>query len=236
MEQLGPKCLHILIRVPFDDCSGVVHWMKSVSSRILCGQHDADEEIKTTHCHIALEPTVSNEAIRKQLIKHSLGGQKYSIMERVLKTHELIQYKPLCVYIVKGDPTHVKLTTETHDDILRIASEWKNRVKKLDVDLTNSNEESGHTGITGSNVTLNTDNKSEWDKLLSKFQKRPNNTDMTMAQIKKWIKSVYLEKHKPIPRDGDTNRYAYSLWAIINDKTSYECISHCDSQANISQL
>ena len=229
------KCLQILFRVPFSDCSGFVSWLAGVSYRITVGQHDSDDDIKTTHCHIAVEPKVSNEAIRKQIIKHSLGGEKYGITEKALKTHVLYEYRDLVKYIIKGDPENVKHTSEHNELILELSKEWVNRAKKLDVDLTNTDLVSGHTGITGSNVVVD-NNKSEWDKLLSKFQKRVNNTHMTMAQIKKWIKSVYLEKHKPIPRDGDTNRYAYSLWAIINDKTAYECIGHCDLQANISHL
>lgn len=229
------KCLQILFRVPFSDCSGIVSWMSGVSYRITVGQHDKDDDIKTTHCHIAIEPKVSNEAIRKQIVKANLAGDKYSIMEKVLKTHELYEYRDLVKYIIKGDPLHIKYTTEHNDVILELSKEWINRAKKLDVDLTNTDSVSGHTGITGSNVVVEKENDNVFDKLLKKFEKRVNNTDMTMYQIKKWIKSEYLTKRKCIPREGDTNRYAYSLWSIVNNKQEYDDIDSCERQKEISQ-
>lgn len=60
----------------------------------------------------------------------------------------------------------------------------------------------------------------EWDRLLKAYRQ----TDLALARsavnIKRWIKSYYLSREKPIPREGDLKRYAYSLYAIIQNKIS----------------
>lgn len=60
--------------------------------------------------------------------------------------------------------------------------------------------------------------KSEWDRLLSSY--RNSGHAGSMINIKRWIKSYYLKQERPIPREGDLRRYAYSLYAIIQNKTS----------------
>ena len=60
--------------------------------------------------------------------------------------------------------------------------------------------------------------KGEWDRLLECYRKSGHAG--SMINIKRWIKSYYLTREKPIPREGDIRRYAYSLYAIINNKTS----------------
>lgn len=225
------KCLQIVFRVSFSDCSGVVQWMLSKGGRIVCAQHEADDEIKTTHCHVAWEPPVTNEAIRKQCITNSLGGQKYSIMEKVLKTHEPYEFMELAKYCIKGDPQQLRETSLTQSEVEELAKQWINRIKKLDVDLTKHDIVSGETVI-----IQESSSGTEWEKLMSALKKRPDAQKMTMADIKRWIKSYYLGFKRPIPRNGDLNRYSYSLWAIQNNKTSYEDIFTADSQAEAHMI
>lgn len=221
------KCLQILFRVPFSDCSGVIQWMRLKGGRICCAQHDADEDVKTTHCHVAWEPPVTNEAIRKQCITNSLGGQKYSILEKVVKTHELYEFMELAKYCIKGDPKQVCETSLTQSEVEDLAKKWVNRTKKLDVDLTK------HDIITGETIKMQESSSgTEWEKLMSALRKRPDAQKMNMADIKRWIKSYYLGFKRPIPRNGDLNRYSYSLWAIQNSVTSYEDIFKADEQAD----
>lgn len=224
---MANNCLQIVLRVPFSDCSGVIQWMRLKGGRILCAEHEADEDIKSTHCHVAWEPPVTKEAIRKQLITNSLGGQKYSIMEKVLKTHEVYEFTALAKYCIKGDPKQVCETSLTQSEVADLAKQWVNRTKKLDVDLTK------HDIITGEIIKESNESSSgtEWEKLMSALKKRPDAQKMNMADIKRWIKSYYLGFKRPIPRNGDLNRYSYSLWAIQNNKTSYEDIFKADAQA-----
>lgn len=219
------NCLHIVLRVPFSDCSGVITWMKTKSDRILAGEHAADDEVKNTHVHIALEPTVTREAIRKQLINHSLGGQKHQIMEKVLKTHETYDFIELSKYILKGFTTNLRETSLSHAEVEDLAKAWVRHVKHTDFgepDLIIPPDDSATQEISGG---------TEWDKLLRIFRKRHDHKDMNMLRIKRWINSYYLTREKPIPRIGDTRRYAFSLWAIAQQKTDLKFQEIVDEHA-----
>lgn len=224
--------LHILLRVPFADCSGVIEWMKTKSGRILCAEHLEDEEITSTHCHVAYETDVSKEAIRKQLIKHSLGGPKHSIMEKVLKTHEPYDFIELTKYCIKGVKSQVRVTSLSHEEVEDLEKQWINRVKKYDF----GPPDLGTDVVT--NVTINTvaqqsSGGGQWDTLMAAFKLRKDHKKMTMDDVGRWIKSFYLQQKKPIPRQGDTHRYAYSLYAICQEKTTYEWISVVDSHERL---
>ena len=219
-------CLQIVLRVPWADCSGAVLDVSASSRRYLATEHEADDEIANTHIHLAIEPNITKEGIRKKLIKHSLGGQKHSIMEKVLKTHEKYEFMALAKYCIKGDKTQIRHNSLSLEETDELARTWVNRTKKLDVDLTK------HDIITKETVVIaSTTLKSEWDKLLDAYETVPDNKKMNMAELKRWIKCRYLTQRRPIPREGDTNRYAYSLWAIGNNKTCPFTINEAETQA-----
>lgn len=73
----------------------------------------------------------------------------------------------------------------------------------------------------------------EWKKLLVAFDdywyEDESHRRYNMAQIESWIKSYYLSRSRPIPRAGDSRRYAYSLWAIMNEKVEYRDIATADA-------
>ena len=58
----------------------------------------------------------------------------------------------------------------------------------------------------------------------------------TMRYIKQFIKSHYLKRGRPIPRSGDTNRYAYSIYAIANDKTGITDMDDTDKHAQFYDI
>lgn len=209
----------IVMRMPYQDCSGVIQWLKGKAHRILVTQHDADEDIKSTHCHIAIEPSISDEGVRKHLKLNNVGGVKYSIMKTCLNTKTKYLFDPLAVYCIKGDKSQVVCTTLEDDRILHYESLWVNRVKKLDVDLTTTDI------ITGSKIETY---KTEWDRILSSFKKTPDSEKFTMMKIRKYVISYYLQQSKPPPRAGDVNRYSYALWAIVRNKTDIEDIQEID--------
>jgi len=215
------ECLQILLRVPYSDCSGVVAWMKSKAHRITVAEHLEDDDVKTTHCHIAIEPQVSTEAIRKQLIKNSLGGEKHSIMTVCMATKIKYEFMLLSKYCIKGNPAYIRETTLGGDEVTELAKAWVNRVKKMDVDLTN------HDTITGKSIPVSS--MSEWDKLLHYFKKDTKHLEYKMPQVRKFIISYYLRQQKPPPRAGDTNRYTYALWAITHNKTDMSDVGEVDT-------
>jgi len=167
---------------------------------------------------ILLEATISDPAKSDILFlclmsdfSNSLGGTKMSIMTTCHKTGEIYEYTPLAKYCIKGDRTQLRLTTLSEEDIVLLEKQWVNRAKKFDHDLN-----APETAIVTSRVVSP---KTEWEKLLKEHQRHARYLDMNMADIKRFIKSFYLKQQKPIPREGDTRRYAYSLWALAQQKT-----------------
>lgn len=58
----------------------------------------------------------------------------------------------------------------------------------------------------------------EWDRLLHAYKQSDKSLDRSCVNIKRWIKSYYLLRSRPIPRDGDLKRWSYSLYAIVHNQ------------------
>lgn len=71
--------------------------------------------------------------------------------------------------------------------------------------------------------------KSQWSIISEAFNKKEYAKNMSMSDICRFIKAFYLSKGQPIPRAGDTRRYAYSLYAICQGLTDYNDIPHVDA-------
>jgi len=204
--------------------------MKTKATRYVICQHDADDDVKATHCHAAFEHDLSRTAIEKAYKRYDLSGTDVSIMEKTQKNDDLglprlaYDFDLLAKYCIKGDPHNLRETTLDDQMVTQLAKQWVNRVKKLDVDLNGPVTESQRS-------VFNQTSKSEWEKLLYKFEADKGHDTMSMPNIKKWIKSYYLKQRKPIPREGDTKRYAYSLWALAHDKTDLDEITEVDNHA-----
>jgi len=121
---LSGSTIQILIRKPFVDCSGFVDWLVAKSGAVVCCQHDADDDIKSTHCHIAVLLPIGNEGIRKQLLKHDLGGSHSSILQKTVKTKVPYDFIELAKYCVKGDSTTVRRTTLGEEMMKDLQAKW----------------------------------------------------------------------------------------------------------------
>lgn len=62
--------------------------------------------------------------------------------------------------------------------------------------------------------------KDEWTKILDHFIAlgKEKRNSLKVSEIKKEICKIYLKKLRPVPRTGDLNRYAFSLYAIFQSK------------------
>lgn len=78
--------------------------------------------------------------------------------------------------------------------------------------------------------TSKPEHKDEFSKLLASWMALKR-TSYNMADVKTWIKSYYLKQCKCIPRAGDCNRYAYSIYAISVNADDEECIYDLDRKA-----
>lgn len=93
----------VIIHKDYNDVSGVP-WERW-ADRILICQHEADEEIKRTHCHIMLDGIkVGVEAIGKYIRNSGLGGRgNYGIHTVTQKTKQPYDRDKLAPYMTKGD-------------------------------------------------------------------------------------------------------------------------------------
>lgn len=76
--------------------------------------------------------------------------------------------------------------------------------------------------------------KSEFDILLYAFEALEARRSYTMPAIIRWIKSEYLSRRRCVPRSGDSSRYAYSLYAIIQGNTLEHDIGLNDSHYELA--
>lgn len=121
---LSGATLQIVIRTPYEDCSGFVSWLSTKSDAIVACQHDADDDVKNTHVHVAVLRPCGVEGIRKQLVKNSLGGEKSSIMQKTLKTRKPYDFYELAKYCVKGDSTTIRHTSLGEQMMKEMQAAW----------------------------------------------------------------------------------------------------------------
>lgn len=118
---------HIVFHREWNDISGFCDWLATKSPVYLVVQHDADDIVKTTHCHIACEVSVSDQAIRDAYNVRNLGGRgQVTIMSKTEKTRQMYDINKLITYIIKGNVENVKRTTLGVIEVSEHAAQWIN--------------------------------------------------------------------------------------------------------------
>lgn len=124
-SQPTPPVLHVVLRKPFQEIKAFAEWAKEQTLNYLVGEHEADPEIETTHCHILLEGLkVTKEALRKQILKVSPGRGQYVIMEKTQKARLPYDRNYLGVYILKGKCATANATSFDDVQLALWASKW----------------------------------------------------------------------------------------------------------------
>jgi len=174
------------------------------------------EQATKEHYHICFETKQCEETIRARVLTTlniPKSGRGQGNTHYCLKWDKYKKWSP--EYAAKsGDIVSYFGYTEDdiEDAIFRGSIKYNKTVdensKGTSIDLSNPVHE----------VTEPRTTQSEWERLLDSYRKSGHSG--SMVNIKRWIKSNYLLRQKPIPRDGDLKRYSYSLYAIINNKTS----------------
>jgi len=205
------------LALPYVDISGICRKWAARSLQFAVYEHAADAQVKTTHCHLLMIGCdVDREALKRQFRK------------------ELPQFKDLSgnsLWSWEHDRWKLENPGKEYDlGMIKYMSKGRLAPAYVsNIDEATLAQERGRWTVRSNDVQQK-DKKaaSEWDKLLASFRNLPNNKSLDMGQIKKWIKSSYLSKGNCVPRDGDSKRYAYSLYAIIHQKTRYEDIDGLD--------
>lgn len=131
-NQPAVEVLQVILRKPYAELGELPAWLKEHTHNYLIGEHEADEEIATTHCHILVEGLkVTRESLRKAILKVSPGRGQYAIMSVTEKTKVPYETQPLGNYIVKGYESNAKSSSFTEEQIQVWASTWIHRdIKK----------------------------------------------------------------------------------------------------------
>jgi len=207
------------VSMPYVDLSGTLTlWSKSCES-IIVFEHESDEEVAQTHCHVLMlgseyataEPL--KRIFSKQVETNRKGNDLWAWTHRDFPVPDISFIR----YMGKGSLKPIYYSGSiTIERIMMEVAKW--------VDHKTPVHESKNLG--------------EFSLLLKaaetaiKAQKLSNN----MPSIKCFIKSHYLRARKAVPRSSDTNRYAYSIYAIASGLTQEADMEALDRQALIDNV
>lgn len=115
----------IVIHAAYDEQKALYDKIISACDRYLVCQHDADEKVNRTHCHILFEgPKRTRPSIQTWITQAGCGGRgNYAIFT---KTHDRTD---LAKYMIKGNKAHVKATSFAMEQIQLWEQQWVNREK-----------------------------------------------------------------------------------------------------------
>jgi len=127
-----PPVWQLVVRKPFDapGVSEFAFWLSNNTVGFLVGEHPADEQVNSTHCHILIEGLkVTTEGFRKSLIRCDISGSDYSLMKKRKKgelDNERGDYSRdlLAPYVLKGELSYLKSTLYNSDLINKWVSQW----------------------------------------------------------------------------------------------------------------
>lgn len=218
---IGKRCLQVRITRTYQDVSGVLMSWLDKCEQILAVEHPADGKTKRVHCHILLvEPSVNNDQLQKPLRKMNLKGNTDFMFSFVVTKGrykgEPYKRDETVKYFIKGR-YEVKLNKGFQtEELEELKSSWKDSQES---DVIPPKE--GREDV-------------EWNYLLHKYE--VSGQELTMIGIRRWIRSDCLSRRKPVPRAGDVNRWAFSIYAITNNKKGMEHQEDLESYANIQGI
>lgn len=196
------------VSMSFMDLSGIIEIWSQSCEKLIAYEHEADEEVAKTHVHFLM--INSTYATAEQYKR-----QFYDIVH----THEFGEERP------KGNDLWAwKHKDYPNPDVTYITYMGKGSLlpkfnKGFDLEIVqryvNMWEDRDYV------AEKPTKQLSEFDQLLFSARNayKAKTLKINMTDIKNHIKSHYLRRERPVPRSSDTNRYAYSIYAIISNKT-----------------
>ncbi|UAU47017.1 Rep [Chicken proventriculitis-associated circular virus 24] len=205
-----------LVFKPLKDANGVQdisgysyeELLKDCPRYVICNEIGTEKEKPHTHIYLETadcEKTIRNKLLRCLQIPKSTRGKGSAFYGLFYNKYK----DPSPAYIVKeGNIFQSKGYTQSELDHYIMQGSFR-YLKQLEADLTENIATVANAPSVTTVVGLN-----EFDKLKAAHSRREGYKEMSMDQIKRWIKYYYLKQGKCIPREGDTRRYAYSLWTL----------------------
>lgn len=117
----------LVIHAAYDEQKVLYDRITQASEQFMVCQHDADDKVNRTHCHVLIEnPKRTVQTLRSWIHEAGCGGRgNYAIFSNYTRDD-------LGVYMVKGDKAHVKVTSFTDEQVRLWEQQWVNREKKLE--------------------------------------------------------------------------------------------------------
>jgi len=125
-QPTGVVVLQTILHRPFAGMEAFASWLKESTSNYIIGEHEADAEIATTHCHILIAGLkVTREALRKQIQKVSPGKGQNCTMAKT-QNEPRVPYDEILLrnYIIKGNVKHVMSTSYDDATVTTAAAAW----------------------------------------------------------------------------------------------------------------
>lgn len=110
----------IVVHASFSEQQALYDKLASAAGNYLICQHDADEKVSRTHCHILFEsPKRTRPTIQTWITEAGCGGRgNYAI---ITKKHTR---EKLAVYMIKGDMKHIMKSSFTEAQHLAWEKQW----------------------------------------------------------------------------------------------------------------
>lgn len=193
----------VRLSLAYADCSGIISLWSDRASKVSVFEHPSDGNVKRTHCHIGLWGLdCKSEALKRMVPNRGKGNEYWSWKE--LK--EDPGTGTFLSYCSKGIHTAKFLKNISPVLVDSERSKWVNKVP--------DNPKSSIP-------------KSEFERLLNYCESKYKANDIPSVNVIKCdICYCYLSKRQSVPRTGDLNRYAYSIYIIMSsDKSSMKDVT-----------
>lgn len=188
-------------------------WLEANTDAYMACQHDADEDVETTHTHIQFTNLkLTDGALEKQRTRHNLGGSKSRLLSRVVKTRELYDEHLLNVYIVKGNVNHHRKSSYDAQAILGYAQKW------VPNDALPSTPRGG-----GKAKSQPYDEYDVMKKDFVKYFEEMSSPRITLDLMRSWTMRWYWKRDGRMPPATSYKRNAASLY-VLAVEMSQGCI------------
>lgn len=181
-------------------------------------EHPADEEVSQTHCHFLMINCKFDtpEALKRRFQEiYPTETRKGNALWAW--THKDPVDETFLNYMVKGEYAINFSKNISKEEVEKARLSWK---------------------TTTPVPAKEPKNLGEFALLLkaAKTAIKANKLSNNMPSIKCFIKSHYLRAERAVPRTSDTNRYAYSIYAIASGLTQEADMEKLDRQALIDNI
>lgn len=203
--------VHLIVRKPFDDIpESYWTWVKSHCEKVLVAQHDADDDVKTTHCHaMIVKPTHSDVTWQNARRENGIGGHMSIMLQKIVKSEKKYEESYLGCYILKGDNETLRMIEGYSDEeIEQFIRDWVDHSsdKKDDKVIKKSYD--------------------EWDEIKKDYLVYFNNMNkphVTLDGIRTWCMRWYWKRDGRMPPAQAYKRNAASLY-VYSCELSNRCL------------